>query len=435
MNQKPSKKRTANLTARTVKAIKPESKPFRVWDNDLKGFHIRVQPSGAMSYYFHYRTEESKAISYLIGKAGTLSPVQARDAAELKAADVAKGHDVQAEKKQKRAETKQAKFKTLGVFLDNKYGPWVEANRKTGADTLRRIQTNFSHLNSKPLDTIAKWDIDKWRSEQRKRGKAVTTINRDVVTLKAAISKAVEWELIDKNPLAKVKPIKTDSRGSIRHLSTDEEISLRNALDEREANLRAGRTSANEWRRVRGYPPLPDIAETTYADHIKPMVLLSLNTGMRRGEVFSLTWEAANLKAATVTIEGSTAKSAQTRHIPLNDKALEALKAWQAQTGVTHGLVFPGSSGKPLTHIKKSWATVLKLAGVQNFRWHDLRHTFASKLVMAGVDLNTVRELMGHGDITMTLRYAHLAPEHKAAAVAKLTAPQSGNVTTMKAGK
>jgi len=244
-----------------------------------------------------------------------------------------------------------------------------------------------------------------------------------------------EWELIDKNPLAKVKPIKTDSRGVVRYLSADEEIALRGALDTREQGLRDGRGSANEWRRMRGYSLLPDITVTTFADHIKLMVLLSLNTGMRRGEVFSLTWEAVSLNTAMLTVHGKTAKSDTTRYIPLNDEALSMMKAWQTQTGQTSGLVFPNTQGKRFNNVKRSWATVLKPAGITGFRWHDLRHCFASQLVMAGVDLNTVRELMGHGDIKMALRYAHLAPEHKAAAVAKLTAPQSDNVQSIKAGQ
>ncbi len=107
---------------------------------------------------------------------------------------------------------KDAKFKTLGGFIEYKYDPWVEASRKTGAETLKRLDTQFSHWMAKPLDTLTKWDLDKWRSNERKRGKSPATINRDVTALKAALSKAVEWELIDKNPLAKVKPIKTDSR-------------------------------------------------------------------------------------------------------------------------------------------------------------------------------------------------------------------------------
>jgi site-specific recombinase XerD len=83
-------------------------------------------------------------------------------------------------------------------------------------------------------------------------------------------------------------------------------------------------------------------------------------------------------------------------------------------------LVFPGKNGERFIHIKKSWGGVIDRAEINGFRFHDLRHHFASKLVMAGVDLNTVRELLGHADIEMTLRYAHLAPEHKAKAVAKL---------------
>lgn len=433
MNQKPSKKRTANLTARTVKAIKPEAKPFRVWDIELKGFHIRVQQSGSMSYYFHYRTEEGKAISYLIGKAGTLTPIQARDVAELKAAEVTKGHDVQAEKKKKRADGKEAKLRTLRGFIEHKYGPWYESEYKTGKRTLQSIQRQFAHLMDKPLSSISDWDITKWRAREKKRGRADAGINRELASFKALLSKAVKWNVIGSYPLKENSIVKVDNNRA-RYLSGDEEIALRDAMDTREQNMRDGRGSANEWRRMRGYPLLPDITATTFVDHIKPMVLLSLNTGMRRGEVFSLTWEAVNLNTAMLTVLAKTAKSNKTRHIPLNDEALSVMKAWQAQTGQTSGLVFPNAEGKRFDNVNTAWSGVLKLAGITNFHWHDLRHTFASRLVMANVNLNTVRELLGHADMKMTIRYAHLAPEHKAAAVAKLIAPQAGNVQSIKAG-
>ena len=75
---------------------------------------------------------------------------------------------------------------------------------------------------------------------------------------------------------------------------------------------------------------------------------------------------------------------------------------------------------EPFNNIKRSWTSVFKKANIEQFRWNDLRHHFASKLVMVGIDLNTVRELLGHSDIKMTLRYAHLAPEHKINAVKKI---------------
>jgi integrase len=149
------------------------------------------------------------------------------------------------------------------------------------------------------------------------------------------------------------------------------------------------------------------------------MVLLTLNTGLRHGEAFDLTWEHVNFKTRFLTVEGATAKSSQTRHIPLNDEALSVLSAWRAQ-GVEGALVFPGKGGGRLDNVRKAWAGVLADAGITGFRWHDTRHSFASKLVMKGVPLNTVRELLGHADLTTTLRYAHLAPDHKADAVALL---------------
>jgi len=154
------------------------------------------------------------------------------------------------------------------------------------------------------------------------------------------------------------------------------------------------------------------------------MVILSLDTGMRFGELCALRWADVQMDLAFLTVRGVTAKNGTTRHIPLNAEALEVLRTWHPAEIDDSTFVFSGRTDDPIVDIKTAWLPLVReQANIANFRFHDLRHTFASKLVMAGVDLNTVRELLGHADIKMTLRYAHLAPEHKAAAVAKLVAP------------
>ena len=142
-----------------------------------------------------------------------------------------------------------------------------------------------------------------------------------------------------------------------------------------------------------------------------------MNTGMRRGEFLARRWSAIDTKGKQLTIEGSTAKNQQTRQIPLNVEALEVLKQWKEQAPDGER-VFPIDTG-----FKTAWAALLERAKITKFRWHDLRHHFASRLVQAGVPLNTVRELLGHGSMAMTLRYAHLATDQKREAVEKLIQP------------
>ena len=253
-----------------------------------------------------------------------------------------------------------------------------------------------------------------------KAGAKPTTVNRDLDDLKSSLAKATAWGLLDAHPIASVKRSKVDSSPTVRFLSKEEELQLRLALDAREERIRHERDAANAWRAERQYPRLPNLRKAAFADHLKPLVLLSLHTGLRRGELFSLKWQYVDLAQAILTVHGAEAKSGKTRHVPLNAEAFAVLKGWREQSGEPSGLVFPGRAGGPLNNVRKSWMGALKAAGITRFRWHDLRHTFASRLVMAGVDLNTVRELLGHSDYQMTLRYSHLAPEHKAAAVARL---------------
>lgn len=135
-----------------------------------------------------------------------------------------------------------------------------------------------------------------------------------------------------------------------------------------------------------------------------------------------LKWTDVNLRTSWLTIGGRTSKNKQTRRLPLNREALMVLEGWRKQsaTNAANPYVFPGAGEGALTTITKSWRSVRKAAGLRNFRFHDLRHHFASRLVQWGVDLNTVRELLGHADLKMVLRYAHLAPGGLASAVEKV---------------
>lgn len=356
--------------------------------------------------------------------------------ARQKSGEVASGNDVQAAKKAAKAEAERAKQdrekarkQTLRVFLDEHYEPWIREHRKPIAVlNLRQLRSEFASWLDKPMPTLTPWLVEKHRQQRLKAGTKPATLNRYIAGLKSILSKAVDWEIIDTHPLTKIKPLKLDSGRKVRYLSDAEENRLRKALTDRETRIRTGRTSANQWRAERGHEPLPDLSAVALVDHLQPIVLLAMNTGLRRGELFNLRWADVNLPGRMLTIQGETAKSGQTRHVPLNDEAHDVLTRWKQQAedavdddqDITDRYVFPAADGGRLDNIKKAFGKLLADADIERFRFHDLRHDFASKLVMRGCDLNTVRELLGHADLKMTLRYSHLAPEHKAAAVALL---------------
>lgn len=417
-----------NLTNKFLKSIKTTGTIIEYRDETITGFLVRVQRSGEMSYVLQY----GRGKRFTIGLVGQITLDQAKEIARDKLALARQGHDLNADKRiaaaKELAEKNRHTFKT---FIEDVYAPWVAAERKSGKDTLRRLRSSFyPDFGNSPLEEISTWVVQKWAMKRTKVGIKITTNNRLIAGLKAALAKAVEWNIIAEHPLAKHKVSGgADGNKVVRYLTPDEEISLRDALDLREEQLRAKRASGNAWRRERHYEEKPELV-AYYADYLKPMVLISLNTGIRKGELLSLTWADVDLSRAILTVHGDKAKSGKTRHIPLNPETLGVLQQWKEQSG--DGLVFPSRTGGQMDNVHKAWTTVLNIAKITDFRWHDLRHTFASKLVMRGVDLNTVRELMGHADIKMTLRYAHLGAEHKQAAVDSLTPPIRAKVLPFK---
>jgi integrase len=226
------------------------------------------------------------------------------------------------------------------------------------------------------------------------------------------LRRAVKAGELTENPVRRVDRPRIDRRGKVRFLDEAEESRLRIALQERDETMGSLRAAANDRRQKRGEPLLPPL--TRFGDHLTPAVLLSINTGLRRGEVLKLRWRSVDFNRRLLTVEGLDAKSRQTRHVPLNDEAMSVLQGWHDQS-VNRARVFDMTTG-----FRTAWQNLLKRASITRFRWHDLRHHFASMLVQRGVPLNTVRDLLGHSTVQMSLRYAHLAPDQRREAVAKL---------------
>lgn len=387
--------------------------PYEVRDSELKGFLMRIEPGGTRSWFYEYRLH-GRRNRLLLGRYTGLSADGARALAKVAAGDVAKGIDLQDRKKAEKAESDRKRHSTLAKFLE-RYESWETTHRKVRH--AERIKAVFPEKwQSEPLSALNTWLLESWRRDARKDGKKATTVNRDIAALKAVLSKAIEWGLLDRSELENLKPLKTDPIGRVRFLTPDEEKRLRRALRDRDHEMRERRGRYNEHLKGRGEETFPAYP-APYADHLEPMVLLLLNTGLRFGEVTQLRHRDVNLKDRLITVAGETAKSGRTRVVPMN---LEAHKVLSACRGDRDEYVFPGEGGNRLTTIKKGWGALLKDAGISGFRLHDLRHTFASRVKRGGADLYTVQRLLGHSTPLMTQRYAHLQPDDLRDAVEKV---------------
>jgi integrase len=391
-------------------------------DPKLPGFVLRARPSGVHSW----RVQLASRRWLTLGRLEEVTLSDAREAAQARRAQAALGQAI--------PRRKPAVTILLRRVLDDTYEPWMKSTYGKRTGQVDRIRSAFCRLLDLPLSDFTTARIDRWRTTRRYRNvgddapaqlksRAVSraTIHNNIAALRAALNRATEWGIVSSMPLGRIKRRAADENAVVRHLSGDEEVRLRTALVARDERRRAGRDSANAWRRERDCEEFPPLG--TYTDHVRPLVLLALNTGLRRGELLRLRWRDIDLERRLLTVRGEDAKTGQTRYVPLNSEAVTVVNVWRPSSCEPDSCVFPSSEEwTPLAYIRKAWTGVLDAALVSGFRFHDLRHTFASKLVMAGVDLNTVRELLGHKSVVMTLRYAHLAPEHKAAAVETLVA-------------
>ena len=231
------------------------------------------------------------------------------------------------------------------------------------------------------LHEITSLDIEKFKSERIKKV-SPATVNRALAVLKSMFNRAIEWKNAKENPCKSVKLFKENNQ-RLRYLEQEEIKQLLN--------------------NSKGY--------------IRAIVITALFTGMRKSEILNLKWNNCDFNRSLIRLTYT--KNNEVRTIPIDKKLREILIAVPKHPDSPY--IFSKKNGQPFGNIRKSFDKLLETCKIREFRFHDLRHTYASQLVMSGVDLNTVRELLGHKSLQMTLRYAHLSPDHKRRAIDALS--------------
>lgn len=404
----------------------PPEKAREVLDTDHH-LILRHQPSGKLLLYVptgRGRRERPFGNTcdarLILKRSDPLTLGQVRAESKRIRAEIVTGADFTADRKAARA------VPTLKDFIRGDYEPWAlkTENLKDGEGTIKRLTACFE----KPFGKLKLTEIDKRRVKKWRQGRDVNprTVNRDVSTLSALMQYAVDEEVIPEHPFKGLPRLKAnDDDKIVRALERDEERRLREALKARNDEKRAARVRGNEWRRNRGYEELPTVS--TYADHLMPAAIISLETGLRRNELLSLDWRFVDFKKKEIMVHWVTSKTDRSRVVPLNRCAFEMMRAWWLQRGQPkEGIVFPGAKGK-LGSLKTAYYAVLDAANIprvdakgMRVNWHSLRHSFGTRLGAEKVDPVTIQKLMGHQDLQTTSRYLHSEPERMRYAVEKL---------------
>ncbi len=298
----------------------------------------------------------------------------------LKLYKVRKADALRGAKLPENMKNKGLKFETIGGQAVEWY---IEHGRKDVRSFRIRMNIILKDFGNSVADEIKPSEIDSWLKAHQNWAPATKNRYKNVFgkTFKIALADGK----VSGNP-ARLVEQRPEKNGRIRFLSAEEEMQLRKAIVQR-------------------------------CPHHMPELDIALNTGMRKGEQYSLEWLQVSFKRKRIQLEET--KNGSGREIPMNKSCLSAMEALY-EDRPHDGRVCQSKFGRDLNDSRAWFDRCVADAKIANFTWHCLRHTFISRLVMAGVDLRTAQELAGHKTIAMTVRYAHLAPEHNQAAIEKL---------------
>jgi integrase len=351
-----------------------------VWDRDLAGFGVRLAPTGRRTYFVYGRTRAGRQVKLKVGIHGAITAERAREIATVELGKIAAGADPAAE----RSEAKTA-----------------EANRKaipTVAQLCERYMVEYARAEKRPRSADGDQSMIDRLVKPRLGGQRVTQIDKAQVQalhrslrktpyqanrLLALLSKmfalaAGDWKLRDDNPVIGIK--RFDEARRERYLDADELARLGDALRDHPHPVAAG------------------------------AIRMLLLTGARKSEVLKMTWDEVEREPGTWVMPSAHNKNKRDFRVPLSPGALLVLDSMRRYRKPDDNHVFPGRApGQPLVEIRKTWEAVLRVAGIDDVRLHDLRHTFASLLVGGGASLPMIGAILGHTQPATTARYAHLA--------------------------
>lgn len=366
---------TMVLTDQSARTALPTARRYELRDAELRGFMLRVSPSGAKAWYVQLDRNHKRKI----GDASVLTASVAR----------LRARDLLMRLPQLMPGRRGRERPTLSGFLRDRYEPWKARRSRHGRREVRRLQVALDGLAHLPLDQVSASQVERWRI-QRGRQVRPATVRRELESLKAALNRAVEWHLLRDNPVSRVCQKTEPGPDAVRILTDAEYTRLAGSLRDRN-------------------------------DLVSVLVFTALNTGLQRGELFRLRWDQVYLgPEAWLEVKREPGGRSLGRRIPLNSATAARLSHWRAARRTRGMLVFPGPSGRAVTSITAGWKRLMAEARITGFRFRDCRHDFAVRLVRAGTALNCVSELLGHASLSQAARYARFAPGSAREAVQRL---------------
>jgi integrase len=365
------------LTIRSVEAIAPGERDIILWDTDVPGFGCKVTPTGRRSYFVYYRTREGDQRRPALGVHGAIKPEKAREAARAILAEVALGKDPA------KRRTDARKTPTVAELAERYVSEYATRRKKASsmAEDRRLIaKIIVPAIGTLKVDQVGRLDVRNLHSRLADRP---ISANRVVALLSSMFAQAEGWGLRPEgsNPVRGVEKYKERRRD--RFLSAEEMGRLTAALEAYEAKHPSSRSAVLAIR------------------------LLTL-TGCRLGEIRTLQWKHVDLPNRVIRLPDSKTGA---KTVYLSTKAAGLLSDARGQAPSAVFVCEGRKQGECLVNLQKPWRRIRAMAGLDDVRIHDLRHSYASLGVQAGLSLPMIGKLLGHKDVATTARYAHLADD------------------------